>query len=203
MLHGKRFDMNTLRRKMLTILAVPLLAIPSAVGVYQFLYPISGMYPAALAAAGFELLYIGINILILSPALQRYARNVALSAVAVAVIMNSIAHYQASASWQWGAIILSLIASAPLAILAYCTSVLLHKLSAEEHMDVTRQHDDSTALAAMLTTPVQNTVNVLIESDSKSSRVKALAARYGVSESTMWRRVKKQPALLAEQDAHE
>lgn len=47
--------MNTWQRKALTIISVPLLAVPSAIGVYQFLEPTSGPFSAGMAAAGFEL----------------------------------------------------------------------------------------------------------------------------------------------------
>jgi flagellar hook-basal body complex protein FliE len=129
--------LNTWKRKALALLSVPLLAVPSAIGVYTYLAPQSGYVGAGLAAAGFEVLYIGVNILIITtPELRRYARNVSLGAVIVAVLMNSLAHYGASvpgafsgAPFQWLAATLAVIASAPLAGLAYSVSVLLHRLS--------------------------------------------------------------------------
>lgn len=177
--------MNTWQRKALTIMSVPLLAVPSAIGVYQFLEPTSGPYSAGMAAVGFELLYIGVNILMLSPALQSYARNVALAAVGTAILMNTLAHYGDTAVWDPRRAILSLIASAPLAALAYAVSVLLHKLSEEEHTASRRQHDNDTALSTMLHAPVTNTtpaltqVNVHVNPpvaliDTKASTVKSL-----------------------------
>ena len=123
---------TTWGRKALTILSVPLLAIPSAVGVYQFLEAHGNPIAAGMAAAGFELLYIGINVLPLSSRLQSYARRVALASVATAILMNALAHYGNAAPWDIGLMAVSLIASAPLAALAYAVSVLLHKLSEEE-----------------------------------------------------------------------
>lgn len=132
--------MNTWKRKALALASVPLLAVPSAIGVYTYLEPQSGPVGAGLAASGFEVLYIGVNILIIStPELRTYARNVSLGAVIVAVLMNSLAHYGASVphAYQGAAFavlpgILAVIASAPLAGLAYAVSVLLHRLSEDE-----------------------------------------------------------------------
>jgi hypothetical protein len=123
---------NTWKRKILALASVPLLAVPSAIGVYTYLEPQSGY-----VGAGFEVLYIGVNILIINtPELQRYARNVSLGAVIVAVLMNSLAHYAASVPGAYSSAafaivpaILAVIASAPLAGLAYAVSVLLHRLS--------------------------------------------------------------------------
>ena len=132
--------MNTWKRKALALASVPLLAVPSAIGVYTYLAPQSGYIGAGLAAAGFEVLYIGVNILIINtPELRRYARNVSLGAVIVAVLMNSLAHYASSVPGAYtGAAlaivpaILAVIAGAPLAGLAYAVSVLLHRLSEAE-----------------------------------------------------------------------
>lgn len=128
---------NTWKRKAPALLSVPLLAVPSAVGVYFYLAPESGELAAGLAAAGFEVLYIGVNILVIAnDDLRRYARNVSLAAVAVAVIMNALAHYglkvpgaYTGAPFAVLAAVLALVASAPLAGLAYAVSVLLHRLS--------------------------------------------------------------------------
>lgn len=132
--------MNTWRRKILALASVPLLAVPSAIGVYTYLEPQSGWLGAGLAAAGFEVLYIGVNILIINtPELRTYARNVSLGAVIVAVLMNSLAHYGAAVPGAYSGAafavlpaILAVVASAPLAGLAYAVSVLLHRLSEAE-----------------------------------------------------------------------
>jgi ribosomal protein S27AE len=147
--------MNTWKRKALALLSVPLLAVPSAAGVYLWLVPHIGPFFAGLTAAGFESLYIGINVLIITtPELRRYARNVALSGVATAVIFNTLARYQAmvcpplsaaeiargivssctlrTAPFDGIALGLAVLESIPLAGLAYAISVLLHRLSEEE-----------------------------------------------------------------------
>ena len=144
--------MNTWKRRLLALLSVPLLAVPSAAGVYLWLSPHIGPVAAGMTAAGFESLYIGINILVISsPELRRYARNVALSAVLTAVVFNTLARYQAmvcpipkdpdaaamfvctlrSVTFDRLALALAVLESIPLAGLAYAISVLLHRLSEE------------------------------------------------------------------------
>lgn len=132
--------MNTTRRKLLALLAVPLLAVPSAAGVYLWLEPHIGPIAAGMSAAGFEALYIGLNLLIISSAeLRRYARNVALSAVGTAIVFNTLARYQAmvggdlrASPFDLVALLLAVLESIPLAGLAYAVSVLLHRLSEDE-----------------------------------------------------------------------
>lgn len=142
--------MNTWKRKALALLSVPLLAIPSAAGVYLWLSPHIGGFFAGLTASGFETMYISINLLIIStPELRRYARNVALSGVATAVIFNTLARYQMmicpvlpdgttgsctlrAVPFDGLALGLAVLESIPLAGLAYAMSVLLHRLSEEE-----------------------------------------------------------------------
>lgn len=194
--------MNTWPRLILAILSVPLLAAPSAYGVYLYLAPESGHFAATSAAVGFELLYIGVNVLILaSPELRQYGRNVALAAVATAVTFNTLAHYQmkvdgafSGAAFAPLAFFLSLLTSLPLAGLAYAVSVLLHRLS-----DRTSGESALTLTAEVPTVMEQSlTVNLLsVESEatppalSKTAKVKQLAAQNGVSESTIWRKVTK------------
>lgn len=202
---------NSWARKALAIASVPALAAPSAIGVYSYLAPESGSIAAGLAAIGFEALYVSVNILILrSPELRRYARNVALAAVATAVLLNTLAHYQmrvvgafTGAPFNTLAALLALAASLPLAGLAYAASVLLHRLSEDEAAA-------TAVLEEMLEEPPAVTVSSLprpalavsgsdvsaplsTRSDaplSKSARMRALAKRRKVSESTAWRKVK-------------
>lgn len=193
--------MNTWPRLILAILSVPLLAAPSAYGVYLYLAPESGHFAATSAAVGFELLYIGVNVLILaSKELRQYGRNVALAAVATAVTFNTLAHYQmkvdgafSGAAFAPLAFFLSLLTSLPLAGLAYAVSVLLHRLS--DHTP-----DESSPTCSTPAMEHNLTVNVLaVDSEatpqlsdrlSKTARVKLLAAERGWSESKAWRMVK-------------
>jgi len=133
--------MNTWKRKALAVVAVALLGIPAALGVYKALLPTRGPWGAGLAAGGFELVYISTAILVLTPELRAYARRVALAAVGTSILLNSIADYQARvpgglAGWSQAhalfdplALILSIVESAPLAGLAYAMAELLHRLS--------------------------------------------------------------------------
>lgn len=129
---------NSWRRSALATLAVPLLAAPSAYGVYQYLEPESGALAAASAAVGFELLYLGVNVLVLPSAeLRAYGRRVALAAVVTAVTFNALAHYAAKVPGAFSGApfallpaLLALITALPLAGLAYAVSVLLHRISA-------------------------------------------------------------------------
>jgi len=131
---------NTWKRTLLALLSVPALAVPSAVGVYRYLAPESGTIAAASAAIGFEVLYLGVNLLIIRTAKrQRYARRVSLAAVATAVTFNTLAHYATKvpgglegAPFNLLAGVLALVASVPLAGLAYAVSLLLHQLSEDE-----------------------------------------------------------------------
>lgn len=128
---------NTWKRRLLALLSVPLLAIPSAAGVYLWLTPHIGRLASGMTAIGFEILYVSVNILVIStPELHRYARNVALSGVATAIIFNTLYRYQTMVGGDLRAAPLDAIAlglavleSIPLAGLAYAMSVLLHRLS--------------------------------------------------------------------------
>ena len=136
--------MNTWKRKALAVLAVALLGVPAAMGVYKALEPTRGPWAAGLAAGGFELVYISTAILVLTPELRAYARRVALAAVATSVLLNTLADYahrvpDGLASWTQAqrlfdplALGLSVVESLPLAGLAYAMAELLHRLAEAE-----------------------------------------------------------------------
>ena len=201
--------MNTWKRRALAVIAVALLSVPSAFGVYHALVPTRGAFAAAMAAAGFEAVYISTALLMLRPALRSYARNVSLAAVIVAVILNTLADYQARvpgglARWTVAveqfdplALALALIESAPLAALAYAMATLLHRLSEDES-------DAAHVLSSLLApeSPATITKSITLSEThhaeppaltddapalSKTARVKALATERGVSISTAWR----------------
>ena len=131
-------------RKLPALLAVLLLSIPSAVGVQRALAPTRGELAAWLAAAGFEAVYLSVAVLSLSRELRGYAQRIALAAVSTAVVLNTIADYQARiegglSSWMTFktsfdglAFALSLIESVPLAGLAFAMAMLLHRLAEED-----------------------------------------------------------------------
>ena len=132
---------NTWARKSLAVAAVLLLSVPSAVGVQRALAPTRGGVAAWLAAAGFEAVYLAVALLVLTPALRRYAQRVALGAVLTAISLNSIADYAARvpgglASWAEAqrlfdplGLALAVAESVPLAALAYAMATLLHRLA--------------------------------------------------------------------------
>jgi hypothetical protein len=152
---------NSWWRKGLALIAVALLSVPSAVGVFRALEPTRGPLAAGLAAAGFESVYLATALLLLSPELHRFAQRTALSAVAVAVLLNTVADYSLRTAQHdaagavirhglssWPAAVdlfdplalgLSLVESLPLAALAYAMATLLHRLAMEESQG--RQHD--------------------------------------------------------------
>lgn len=141
---------NTWRHKTLAVLAVLLLSVPSAIGVQRALAPTRGELAGWLAAAGFEAVYLSVALLVLNSELRRYAQRVALFAVGTAIVLNTIADYQARipnglstwatfrGSFDGLALVLSLIESVPLAGLAFAMATLLHRL-AEVEQDAHQQ----------------------------------------------------------------
>jgi hypothetical protein len=167
---------NTWKRKLLALLSVPLLAVPSAAGVYLWLEPHIGAIAAGMTAAGFESLYIGINILVITtPELRRYARNVALAGVATAVIFNTLARYQKmvggnlrTAPFDGLALGLAVLESIPLAGLAYAVSVLLHRLS-EADVRSRAESDEARALRDSLATAREQLTSLTSDLASKDT----------------------------------
>lgn len=129
---------------MLAIVAVLLLAFPSALAVYEWLKPIRGEEAARSAAAGIELTYLALACLIfLTKELQSIARRLQLWAVFTAVLLNSIDSYakrgvdlssgaQAWLTFDPWLLILSIAESIPLAGLAFGVSMILHRLIADD-----------------------------------------------------------------------
>lgn len=130
-------------RRAPAILAMVLLSVPSAIGVFNALEPTRGTIGAGMAAAGFELTYVGLAILLLNKELRDYANRVSLFAVSTAILLNSLADYSYRvpgglantdaflASFDFLALTLALLESIPLAGLAYAIAVLLHRLGEE------------------------------------------------------------------------
>jgi len=135
---------NSWYRKSLAVAAVILLSVPSAVGVQRALEPTRGPVASWLAAAGFELVYLAVALLVLNSELRRYAQRVALGAVLTAISLNALADYAARvpgglASWLEAqrlfdplGLVLAIAESVPLAALAYSMAVLLHRLAEVE-----------------------------------------------------------------------
>ena len=118
--------------KLLQVLPLPMLGLAASYGVYFFA---SQFVPVAVAiseAAAFELTYIGLSSMKgLSERLQSRAKRVAIMAVVVSVIYNTLAgaiHMEPdllsdlSLFWFW---FLAIIHGAPLATLAYFVADLI------------------------------------------------------------------------------
>ncbi len=93
---------------------------------------------------GFEAIYLAVAVLLLSSELRRYVQRIALAAVTTAVVLNTIADYQAHipdglktwatfrSSFDGLALGLSLIERLPLAGVAFAMATLLHRLAEVE-----------------------------------------------------------------------
>jgi hypothetical protein len=125
-------------------LAVPALAIPSAIGVAKFFsvadrashWTVQGV----IAAAGFELMNVGLSVLdIRHPALHPKVQRVRSWSIATAIAFNVIAHYgqRVPGLDQIDVVggLLALIASVPLAVLYVALAGLLHAMSEGDHAE--------------------------------------------------------------------
>jgi len=128
----------------LAVLAVLLLAFPSALAVYEWLKPIRGEWAARSAAVGIELTYLALAcLLFVTKDQQSQARRLQLWAVFTAVLINSIDSYSkrgvnlSSGVLAWSTfdpflLGLSVVESIPLAGLAFGVSMILHRLIADD-----------------------------------------------------------------------
>lgn len=125
-------------------LAVPALAIPSAMGVAKFFSVADGAghwtAQGVIAAAGFELMNVGLSILdIRRPELHQVVQRVRFWSVTTAILLNTIAHYgQRVPGLNHVDVVgglLALVASVPLAVLYVALAGLLHAISAGEHAE--------------------------------------------------------------------
>lgn len=144
---------------------------------------------ALLSGIGFEFVSVGSIAWAERGAGWQAARWPSVTALVFSVAV-AVAHYGA----REGALAF-LHAGFPL--VAYFYTLMMHSKDRSEVATL------STLLSAPPATPHQAqqvTVNVLSDGLSKSERVKRLALSAGVSETTMWRRVKKQPELIEVSD---
>jgi hypothetical protein len=176
---------NTWARKSLAVAAVLLLSVPSAVGVQRALAPTRGDVAAWLAAAGFEAVYLAVALLVLTPALRRYAQRVALGAVLTAISLNSIADYAARvpgglSSWAEAqrlfdplGLALAIAESVPLAALAYAMATLLHRLAEADDGQSERPEQPAPVLAYARELPIEQPypAPVLVEQPAMTSLV--------------------------------
>jgi hypothetical protein len=134
---------NSWRRRIPLLVAILLLSLPAALGIQAHLEPTRGKLGSWSAALGLEMLYLSTGILILDSELRRYARSVALSAVASSVLFNTLLDYAKRvpggltdtrtflATFDILSAFLSFVESLPLAGLAYAATILAHRLAEE------------------------------------------------------------------------
>jgi hypothetical protein len=139
----------------LSQLAIPALAIPSAMGVAKFFSVTDGVphwtAQGVIAAIGFELMNVGLSVLdVRRPELHPVVQRVRFWSVVTAIAFNVIAHYGVRVPGLDRVDIvgglLALVASVPLAILYVALAGLLHAISEGEHTD----EDDRASLRTNL-----------------------------------------------------
>jgi hypothetical protein len=118
-------------RGLLARLPLPTLALAASWGVYQFNLLFLPPFFAIVSAASFELVYIALSAISLTPAQQQRATWIARAAVGVSVLYNSLAgllHLRPAlleVRPLWIDIALAILHGAPLAMVAYAVSALL------------------------------------------------------------------------------
>lgn len=140
---------NTFARRLLVIVAVIMLSLPSALGVQKELERTRGPVGSWSGAVGIEVLYLGIAVLLLTVEMRKQAKRVARGAVFSAVILNVIFDYREhmlkvgipnalNSSTKFVEtfdpliLVLAILESLPLAGLAYLGSELLTSVAAQE-----------------------------------------------------------------------
>lgn len=138
-------------------LAVPALAIPSAMGVAKFFSVADGVgrwtAQGIIAALGFELMNVGLSVLdVRRPDLHPVVQRVRFWSVTTAILLNTIAHYgqRVPGLDQIDVVggVLALVASIPLAILYVALAGLLHMMSEGAHAEA----DERAGLTAEIAT---------------------------------------------------
>lgn len=139
-------------RELLARLPLPMLALAASWGVYSFATWFVPVWVAIVTASAFELVYIGLAVVRLSPQLQKRARSISLGAVAVSMAYNTIDglfHLRPSLFDNkplWADISLALLHGVPLALLAYLVADLLlhtsHEVTARPKADLSKLPGD-------------------------------------------------------------
>lgn len=178
-------------RAALAVAPLPMLALAASYGVYSFSRLFVPAWVAVASAAAFELTYLGLAVLTgLSADQRRRARAISLGAVGVSVLYNALAgllHRRPElltlpGAWGLAADILLAVAhGVPLALVAFFVAdLLLHREAA-----VTADTPAVTVAAPpALEAPAADSAL------TRRERVAARARAEGVSERTIWRRVK-------------
>lgn len=137
-------------------LAVPALAIPSAIGVATFFSVADGVdhwtLQGIIAAGGFELMNVGLSILdIRHPQLHAVVHCVRFWSVTTAITLNVIAHYGERVPGldrvDLVGALLALIASVPLAVLYVALAGLLHAIGERDHAEANERASLQATLA--------------------------------------------------------
>lgn len=130
-------------KHLLPRLALVMLALTAAYGVYEFQATFTPPWVAFVSAAAFELVYISLSVLETPD--RRRATMIATTAVAVSVIYNSLAALFTRqpdlliGTPLWANVALVVLHGAPLAIVAYNLSVLLvHAKTPAEQAETNR-----------------------------------------------------------------
>jgi hypothetical protein len=125
-------------RESMPRLALVMLALTAAYGVYEFQLVFVPWWIALASATAFELVYVALAVL--STPDRRRAAAIAFTAVGVSVVYNSLAALFTrrpellNAPPLWADVALATLHGAPLAIVAYNLSVLLvHQRTPAEH----------------------------------------------------------------------
>lgn len=169
--------------------AMPLLMLASsaAYGVAMFQALFVPWYVAWLSAAAFECTYA--LLAFVGTTDTRRAMWLSVAAVAVSVVYNTLSslfHIRPALLVDrplWSDVTLALLHGAPLAIVAYAVaSLLVHQRSTPDTLPAPLVEQSVTV--QVLT--VANDTPAL----SRTAQVKQLASERGVSESTIWRKVK-------------
>lgn len=122
-------------RSVLPVLPLPMLALAASFGVYSFARLFVPVWVAIVQATAFELVYIGLAVLVgLDAAQRRRAGLISIGAVGVSILYNALAGFfhrrpdaLAALPW-WGDALLAVLHGLPLALVAYYVAdLLLHR----------------------------------------------------------------------------
>jgi uncharacterized membrane protein YhiD involved in acid resistance len=125
-------------RNVLSRVALPLLAIVASYGVYSYTKLFVPELFAVLAAAAFEMVYIGLAVVTLQPSQQKRGRQISYGAVGVSVIYNVLAGLidrnpnllkgMSTDTRLYAEIAMAVLHGVPLAVLAFLVAdLLLHQ----------------------------------------------------------------------------
>ena len=163
---------------------LPMLALAAAWGVFKFNALFVPFWVAVISAAAFELTYIALSMIVTQD--RRRATIIAMSAVTVSVIYNSLAGLFAIRPGilldrpLWADILLAVLHGAPLAVVAYNVSVLLLHSDADSMEAVARRDEalaDMTQRLAASDAAVTQAQHTAQLADARAAQAEAEADR--------------------------